>query len=211
MKRALFVLLLAALVVAPAASAKGAHAILTTPRETVEPGKPWQVTVELNEFRRPPVPAMIGRRGARTVGAEAEKVPASMDAAAGFRFTMVFPREGHWKLRLFAGNRRFAFPAVAVGGAAMPQNYVAFPVGSEADRAGGSGVWTTDEAPAAPAGRGQTPLEEGSDPSEGGSGGWLLALFGVALASAGVAVVTRRGSRRERRPPTGAPRQPSEG
>jgi hypothetical protein len=206
MKRPLLAFLLAALVLAPAASAKGPHAILTTPRETVEPGKPWQFTIELNEFRRPPVPAMIGRHGARTVGAEVERTPASIHGAAGFRFTMIFPREGRWKLRLFAGKRRFAFPAVQVGGARMPQDYVAFPIGSQMEGVGG------DFSPnQVPSGRGQTP-QEGSDPSQdGGIASWLLPLLGIALAGAGVAVVTRRGSRQARRPPTSAARPPSRG
>jgi hypothetical protein len=192
MKRPLLAFLLAALVLAPAASAKRPHAILITPRETVEPGKPWQFTVELNEFRHPTVPAMIGRHGARTVGAEIERTPAAIDGAAGFRFTMIFPREGPWKLRLFAGQRRFAFPAARVGGTRMPQDHVAFPIGS---------------------GGGQTP-QEGSDPSRDRNGGiapWLLPLLGIALAGAGVAFVTRRGSRQARRPQTSAARPPSRG
>lgn len=197
MKRSLLVLLLGSLIFAPAAFAKGPHAILTTPRETVVPGLPWKVTVELNEFRRPPVPAMIGRRGGRTVGAEVEKTPASMPGAAGFRFTMVFPREGRWKLVMFAGKRRFVFPAVHVGGAGMPQNYVAFPIGSEAARAGAGGVWTTDEAPVAPtvAPRASPEPVRTSPQPDGGIGAWVLPLLGVVLAGAGVAAVTRRGSR----------------
>jgi hypothetical protein len=202
MKRILLVLLAAGLTVAPAAMAKGPHAVLTTPREPVEAGKPWQLTVELNEFRHPPRPAMIGRLGHRTVGARVERAPATMGGAAGFRLTMVFPREGRWKLRLFAGSRRFAFPAVQVGGAGVPQDYVAFPIGSEAARAGGGGVWTTDEAPAGTTGDGVLPPEriDYADvaPSGDGNGGiapWLLPLLGVALAGAGVAAVTRRGSR----------------
>lgn len=202
MKRALLVFLFGALVVVPAASAKGPHAVLTTPRETVEAGRPWEVTVELNEFRRAPVPALIGRRGSQTVGAEVERTPASMDGATGFKFTMVFPRDGRWKLRMFAGKRRFSFPAVAVGGAAMPQNYVAFPVGSEAARAGGNQVWTTDEAPANVSGQDDAVAGDG-----GGISPWWLAVAGVAL----VALVTRGGSRLVRRPPSGAPRQPSRG
>ena len=206
MKRILLVLLTAGLVLAPAAAAKGPHAILTTPRETIEPGKPWQVTVELNEFRHPATPSMIGRRGARTVGARVEKTPASMTGAAGFRFTMTFPREGRWQLRMFAGKRRFVFPAVRVGGAEMPQDYVAFPIGSEAAREGANGVYTTDEAPADTSGNnGVLPPERidyedvastGDDDDGGGwLGAWILPLLGIVLASAGVAAVTRRGSR----------------
>jgi hypothetical protein len=128
MKRTLLVLLLAALACAPAASAEEQHAVMTTPPESVEPGKPWEFTVELNGFRRPTAPAMIGRRGGRTVGAELQKMPPSGDGRAGFRLTMVFPHEGRWRLRLFAANRRFAFPPVQVGGDRMPQNWVAVPM-----------------------------------------------------------------------------------
>jgi hypothetical protein len=193
MKRILLIALAAGLVLAPAASAKGPHVVLTAPRETVEAGKPWQITIELNEFRHPPDPAVIGRHGGRTVGAEIEKVRSSIDGAAAFRVTMIFPSEGRWKLRMFAGKRRFRFPAVPVGGARAPQDYAAFPVGSEAARQGAGGVWTTDEAPppepvsyAGPA---------ASDDAGGGVGPWILPLLGVVLAGAGVAAVTRRGSR----------------
>lgn len=185
MKRALLMLLLAGLVFAPAAFAKGPHAILTTPPENVVPGLPWEVTVELNEFRHPPVPAMIGRRGGRTVGAEVETTPASMPGAAGFRFTMVFPREGRWKLVMFAGKRRFVFPAVHVGGAKLPQDYVAFPIGSHTEGVGGN--FSPNQIPAQP-----SPSEP---EQEGGIGAWVLPLLGVVLAGAGVAAVTRRGSR----------------
>lgn len=194
MKRSLLVLLAAGLVFAPAAIAKGPHAILTTPRETVEAGKPWEVTVELNEFRHPPVPAMIGRRGDRTIGAELEKTPASMDGAAGFKFTMVFPAEGRWRLVLFAGKKRFRFPALQVGGDEMPPNYVAFPDGSEAARQGAGGVYITDEAPVAPK-RSSRAEPKREEEEEEGMGAWVLPLLGVVLAGAGVAAVTRRGSR----------------
>jgi hypothetical protein len=201
MKRLLIALLLAGLVLVPAASAKGPHAILTTPPEVIQAGEPWEFTIELNEFRDPPVPAMIGTRGGRTVGAHVRTVPASMSGAAGFRFTMVFPSEGRWKLRMFAGKRRFSFASVDVGGATAPPDYVAFPLGSEAAKQGAGGVYITDEAPVAPAG-GQTAISErsqtrGSDPSreDGGMGAWALPLLGVVLAGAGVAAVSRRGAR----------------
>jgi hypothetical protein len=204
MKRILLAVTIAGLALAPAAAAKGPHVILTTPRETVEPGKPWQFTVELNEFRDPPRPAMIGRNGGRTIGASVDKAPASMQGATGFRFTMIFPREGRWRLRMFAGKRRFVFPAVEVGGKQVPQDYVAFPIGSEAARQGAGGVYTTDEAPAADtAGGGALPPETvdyadataADDGSGAGIGPWILPLLGVVLAGAGVAAVTRRGSR----------------
>jgi hypothetical protein len=211
MKRTVLVFLLGALACAPAAAAKGPHAILTTPRETVEPGKPWQVTVELNEFRHAPMPAMIGRRGDRTVGARVDKTPASMPGAAGFRLTMVFPTDGSWKLRMFAGKRRFAFPAIQVGSPAMPQDYVAFPLGSEAAREGAGGIYTTDEAPAVPA----VPAAPASAPprreSDGGTDAWVVALLGVVVAGAGVGAVRRRGWRLAPRPQTDAARPPRRG
>ena len=208
MKRTVLVVLLGALACAPAAAAKGPHAILTTPRETVEPGKPWQVTVELNEFRHAPMPALIGRRGDRTVGARVDKTPASMPGAAEFRFTMVFPTDGRWKLRMFAGKRRFAFPAIQVGGPARPQDYVAFPLGSEAAREGAGGIYTTDEAPAVPAVPVSAPPARDSD---GGNGAWILPLLGVVVAGAGVAALRRRRWRPAPRPPTGAARPPHRG
>jgi hypothetical protein len=200
MRRTLLVLVTTGLVLAPAAAAKGPHAVLTAPRESVDPGKPWAFTIELNEFRHAPQPAMIGRRGARTVGAHVEKVPSSVAGAAGFRFTMIFPTRGRWQLRMFAGKRRFAFPAVSVGSTSMAQDYVAFPIGSEAARAGAGGVWTTDEAPADTSGGDPLPPETFSGAAAeqddgGGIGPWVLPLLGVALAGAGVAAVTRRGSR----------------
>jgi len=206
MKRILLALTVAGLALAPAAAAKGPHAILTTPRETVEPGKPWQFTVELNEFRHPPSPAIIGRNGARTVGAEVEKTPASIDGAAGFRFTMVFPRVGRWKLRMFAGGRRFAFPAVHVGGPQVPQDYLAFAIGS--GMAGEGGSLSPNDVPGGetPTGRADPPVAASEGFDDGGSGPWILALLGVALAGAGVAAVSRRGSRRAPRPSSSAPR-----
>jgi hypothetical protein len=186
MRRVVLFSLAAALVLAPAAAAKGPHVVLTTPRETVEPGKPWEITVELNEFRHPPRPAMIGRRGTRTVGAQVDSVSSSIDGARAFKISMVFPSQGRWRLRLFAGNRRFGFPAVHVGGARMPQDYVSFPTRSGTP----SGeAFTTDEAPA------DKTTGQARPPDGGGLGPWILPLLGVVLAGAGVAAVTRRGSR----------------
>jgi hypothetical protein len=138
---------------------------------------------------------MIGRNRGRTVGATVEKTPSSIEGAAGFRFTMIFPREGRWRLRMFAGKRRFAFPAVHVGGTQVPQDYLAFAVGSGMTGQGGS--LSPNDVPG-----GQTPTVPADPPvaaSEasdgGGIGPWILPLLGVALAGAGVAAVTRRGSR----------------
>lgn len=211
MKRILLVLTTACLVLAPAAAAKGPHAILTTPREPVEPGKPWQFTVELNEFRHPPRAAIIGRNGDRTIGARVERTPASIEGAAGFRFTMIFPREGRWRLRMFAGNRSFAFPAVQVGGDQVPQDYVAFPIGSP--MAGQARSFSPNDVPGGetPTGPADPPDAAAEASDGGGIGAWILPLLGVALAGAGVAAVTRRGSRRAPRPGSSAPRPPTPG
>jgi hypothetical protein len=167
--------------------------------------------VELNEFRHAPVPAMIGRRGDRTVGARVEKTPAGMPGAAGFRFTMVFPADGRWKLQMFAGKRQFTFPGVQVGAAAMPQDYVAFPIGSEAARDGAGGIYTTDEAPVAPSVPASAPPKRESAGDGGGNTWVLLPLVGVVVAGVGVAAVRRRGWPLAPRPPTGTARPPRRG
>ena len=48
MTRKLLVLLVAGLVLAPAASAKGPHAVLTSGPEAVEAARPWEATIEFN-------------------------------------------------------------------------------------------------------------------------------------------------------------------
>jgi hypothetical protein len=130
MTRILVVLVVAGLVLAPAAVAKGPHAILTSGPEPVDAGVPWEATIELNEFRATPSPLLIAMRRDGHVDAKVRQVPASIEGAQGFKTTMVFPHEGRWKLMLIAGKRRISFPAVSVGGGRAPQDYVAFPAGS---------------------------------------------------------------------------------
>lgn len=201
MTRTLVVLLAVGLVLAPAAVAKGPHAILTSGPDAVEPGKPWAATIELNEFRTAPRPVLIARRGDRTVRAAVDSAAASMAGARAFEVTTVFPSDGRWKLTLVAGNRRMRFPAVNVGSDEVPQDYVAFPIGSEAARQGGGGVYMDQE----PVGTGlpdpRPPevymvADEGSaDDGGSGVGIWLLPVVGVVLAGAGFATIRRRGSR----------------
>jgi hypothetical protein len=203
MRRTLLVVLAAVLVLAPAAMAKGPHVIVTTPREAVEAGRPWEFTAELNEFRHPPRPAVSGTNGGQRVIAHVERTPSSITGAAAFRVTMVFPREGRWRVRMIAGKRRFAIPAVGVGSGTMPQDWVAFPLGSGTPS---GGPFTTDEAPAEPTTA--EPTTGGTLPPERhdtaapnqrddgrGPGAWILPLAGVVLAGAGVAAVSRRRSR----------------
>ena len=189
MTRKLAVLLALGLVLAPAASAKGPHAVITSGPAAVEPGEAWITTLELNEFPRQPHPRVVATRGDRRVTAQLRRVPASMVGAAGFKVRMVFPSEGRWRLAVVAARRHFPFPAVAVGGGVAPQDYVSFPKGSAAARQGAGGVWT--QGPEVDSeGRG-TPLPPEvvatSEPprDDGGLALWIPAL-GLALAGAGV-------------------------
>jgi hypothetical protein len=194
----LLVLLITGLVVAPTASAKGPHAVLTSGPDAVEAGKPWLASVELNEFPRRPHPLVVASRGDRRVTGRLRRVPASMAGAAGFRLRMVFPTEGRWRLVVVAEKRRFAFPAVAVGSGEAPQDYVAFPKGSAAARQGAGGVWI--EGPEADPGSRGTPLPPetislAAPPRDhgGGGGSWLwMPALGLALAGAGVFTLRAR-------------------
>jgi hypothetical protein len=200
MARKLVVLLVAGLVLAPAASAKGPHAVLTPGPEAVEAGKAWVATLDLNEFPRRPHPHAVATQGNQRVAGQLRRVPASMPGAAGFKLRMAFPTEGRWRLAVTAEGRRFAFPAIAVGSGEAPQDYVAFPKGSAAARQGAGGVWT--QGPDADASGRGTPLPpetvsvaEAPDDDSGGLPLWIPAV-GVALAGAGVfglrSGVTRR-------------------
>jgi hypothetical protein len=191
----------AGLLFAPAAVAKGPHAILTSGPEAVMPGVPWEATVELNEFRDRPRPLLLGVRRDGHVDAKVRRVAASIEGALAFKTTMVFPTAGRWKLMLIAGRRRFELPALSVGTGRRPKDWVAFPVGSYAARQGGGGVLVTGAQEADAGGADPVPSEvthpatAGSGDDGGGLPLWLLPLAGVVLAGVGAAAVTRRGSR----------------
>jgi hypothetical protein len=196
MARKLVALLVAGLVIAPAASAKGPHAVLTSGPEAVEAGRAWVATVELNEFPRRPHPHAVATRGNRRVAGQLHRVPASMAGAAGFKLRVVFPTEGRWRLAVTAEKRRFVFPAIAVGSGEAPQDYVALPKGSAAARQGAGGVWT--QGPDPDAGGRATPLPPETislanqpDDDNGGLALWIPAV-GLALAGAGVLMGRRR-------------------
>jgi hypothetical protein len=198
MTRILVVLLALGLALAPAAGAKGPHAILTSGPEAVKAGAAWEATVELNEFRATPNPSLIAIRPDGHVDAKLRKVPASTAGALGFRSTMVFPTEGSWKLLLIAGKRRFRFPALDVGGGAAPQDYVSFAVGSAAARDGAGGVYTEPEPVDTSGGGGALPPEvlniaEDAEPAgdDGVAMWWLFPAVGVVLAGAGIALRSR--------------------
>jgi hypothetical protein len=187
MARRLAILLAVGLVLAPTAEAKGPHAVLTSGPEAVRPGEAWIATLELNEFSRPPQPVVVASRGDRHVTARLRPVPASTPGAVGFKLRIVFPSEGRWRLAVVAAKRRFSFPAVAVGGGAAPQDYVAFPKGSDAARQGAGGVWS--QGPETDSESRGTPLPPEvvtapEPPHDDGIALWIPAL-GLALAGAG--------------------------
>jgi hypothetical protein len=203
MTRTLVVLLAVGLVLAPAAIAKGPHAVLTSGPDAVEAGRPWVATVELNEFRHAPRPALVASRGDRSVTAKVERAASSIGGARAFEVTTVFPADGRWKLMLVAGKERMRFPAVNVGSGEVPQDYVSFPIGSEAARQGGGGVYMEpDQEPVAAGDDGVRPPEvftiaEDAEADDEATlrAWWLLPVVGVVLAGAGIATVRRRGSR----------------
>ena len=133
--------------------------------------------------------------------AEVRGAAASIDGATAFKTTMVFPKPGRWRLMLVAGGRRFALPALSVGSAAAPKDYVAFPVGSEAARQGAGGELMTGDQRVGTDGGDALPPEvltaAGADPGGDGAGFpvWLLPILGVVMVGVGAAAVSRRGSR----------------
>jgi hypothetical protein len=179
-----------ALALAPAAAAKGPHAILSSGPQPVEAGKPWEVTLEVMETRGKPRPVLTARRGERLVAVRGSLVD-SDEFMTRYRLEVVFPTEGRWRIGVADRKRRFEFPAVQVGGDRVPQDYVSFPNGSLAKREGGGGPY---EAPETSVGHGE-PLppevveiaaDEPNDGDGGGSSLWMiLPAAGLALAGAG--------------------------
>ena len=110
---------------------------------------------------------------------------------------LVFPRAGRWRITVVDGiraGRRFVFPALRVGGpdSRPTSDYVAFPKGSRAERAGAGGTYG---APSEPAGRG-TPLPPKvisfAEPDAGTGTPFWIPAAGVALAGLGLVAVRRR-------------------
>jgi hypothetical protein len=198
MTRILAVLIAVGLVLAPAAVAKGPHVIMTT-GESVEPGKPWEATLEFNEFRHVRHPVMLAGRNGRQVTAKVTRVDAGMDGAVAYKTRLTVPTAGRWRLVVASGTRSFRFHSIEAGSGEVPQDYVSFPTGSEAARDGGGGVYiTTGQNPEAPDTALPPEVIKIADAESGDGGGapvWLFPLLGVVLAGAGVAAVTRRGSR----------------
>jgi hypothetical protein len=192
MTRALALAIVAALVLASAAQAKGPHAMLSSEPREVEPGRPWEATLELNEFRRPSHVTLYARQGNRKVAASVRRVPAEWKGQARYRTRLTFPSEGRWRVYAATKARSFAFPAVAVGADRVPEDYVAFPEGSRAQREGAGGIMTVGPE-TAPTGSRAKPLPPevvsiaARDEGEGsGVPSWLFPVAGVVLVGAGL-------------------------
>ena len=190
MRRTLGFVLMAALALAPAASAKGPHAVLSSGDRPVEAGRAWHVMVELVEFgQRRPHPVLFASNAERLIAVRASR------GGAKYAFRVVFPDEGRWRLALADGKRRFVFPAVSVGSGDVPRDYVAFPKGSMAERQGGGGVYHQAPEPSGSGRDTQLPPETVSlaEPSrDGGFPFWVLPAAGVVLAGAGLVTVRAR-------------------
>jgi len=110
--------------------------------------------------------------------------------------TLTFPSDGRWTLLALSGKRRFNFEEVRVGGGQVPPPYVAFAVGSRAEREGAGGVYYSSGEPMPADGAESLPPEEfavaGEEADDDGGGVplWLFPVAGVVLAGAGL--LTRR-------------------
>jgi hypothetical protein len=190
MKRMVVVLVFAGLALAPAANAKGPHAVLSSDAAAVAAGKPWKVTIELMETKALGRPALLARRQDRLIATRG-KLVASDAVVARYRLRVVLPSDGRWRLTLVDGKRHFRFPSVAVGSGERPLDYVAFPLGSRAYRQGGGGQWIE---PDVPAGGSAEPLEpevvqiadaDSGDEDRSGIPIWILPVAGLVVAGAG--------------------------
>ena len=193
MTRVLVVLLTAGLVLAGAAQAKGPHAILTPGDEPAEAGQPWEATLEVVEFGRPSHVGLFARQGTRDVSAALRRVWADgHHGAARYDVRLTLPSNGRWRLLAVSGKRRFDFNAVRVGSGRVPPAWVAFAVGSGAEREGAGGVYYSSGDPVPGDGGRSLPAREftvAAAEQQGEDGGlplWILPLAGVVLVGAGV-------------------------
>jgi MYXO-CTERM domain-containing protein len=202
MRRSLVVLLLSGLVAAPTAAAKGPHAVLSPGTEPIEPGRAWVGSVTFFEFgsghARSARPIVVARSAGERVSAPLRRAGASQFGRE-YRVRLAFPRAGRWSITVVDGTRaarRFVFPALQVGGpAARPtSDFVAFPKGSRAERAGAGGPYA---APTGPTGGGRAlslppKVISFAEPNpDSGTPFWIPAA-GLALAGLGLIAVRRR-------------------
>jgi MYXO-CTERM domain-containing protein len=202
MRRSLVVVLLAGLSLAPAAAAKGPHAVLSPGTEPIEPGRAWVASVTFVEFRpgqaRTARPAVVARNGDARVSAPLRRAYAGRFGQE-YRVRLVFPEAGRWRITVVDGTRagrRFAFPALQVGDPNAPptSDFVAFPEGSRAEREGAGGAYFEASEPAG-SGR-ATPLPPKvisvAEPDPGGGTPFWIPAAGLALAGLGLIAVRRR-------------------
>ena len=195
MTRVLAVLLTAGLLLASSAHAKGPHAILTPGDDPAEAGRPWRVTLELMEFGHASKVKLVARQGEVETVAKLRPARSDFQEVRRYDVTLTFPSDGRWTLLALSGKRRFNFDALAVGSGRVPPPYVAFAVGSRAEREGAGGVYYSSGEPTPADGAESLPPEEfalaGEEADEGGGVPlWLFPLAGVVLAGAGL--LTRR-------------------
>ena len=202
MRRSLAILLLAGLVVAPTAAAKGPHAILSPGTEPISPGRAWVGSVTFVEFgpghARRARPAVVARSGATRMSAPV-RVAGAGRFGHEYSVRLVYPRAGRWRITVLDGtraDRRFVFPPLQVGSrdARPTSDFVAFPKGSRAERAGAGGTYG---APPEPAGSGRTtPLPPKvisfAEPDPDTGNPFWIPAAGLALTGLGLLAVRRR-------------------
>jgi hypothetical protein len=198
----------AALVLAPSAAAKGPHALVEPGPAGIEPGERWVATLTLIEFGGREVarahPRVVLRSGSdrfvvrpRRIDSYVPRRP-DVPGSARYRLSMVFPSAGTWSYTVYVGaskQRRFEFQAVVVGGDSERDRtaFVAFPKGSPEARQGAGGPIFGDGAPDG----GGEPLPPevvmlAAREGDGGGLAWWIPAAGLALAGAGTLTVVRR-------------------
>jgi hypothetical protein len=196
-------IVIAALALAPAAVAKGPHAMVSSGPEGIEPGQPWVTTLTFVEYRGSDIaaarPTVILRSGAHRFVVR----PTRVASDGRYRLRVVFPRAGRWSYTVLDGtraNRRFRFSAARVGADVdrVTTGYVAFPDGSRAQAEGAGGPVFGDPAPAAGGPDGVLPPEVVLPPEtehDGGGFALWIPLAGLAVAGVGTLTALRRRGR----------------
>lgn len=196
MKGIAVVAVLTILALAPSAVAKGPHASVSSGPAGIEPGEPWVTKLTFVKFGARDVvaarPTVILRSGSQRfavyptpLGSHVAKQPDVL-AEARYRLRVVFPRAGRWSVTVLDGtraDRRFRFPAAAIGGGAerVSTDLAAFPQGSPAEAPTELGDALAPERV----------LPQDDVPDGGRSGLWIPAA-GLTLAGVGALTVLRR-------------------